>query len=372
MFHKFYQQRTRGIWYVIPTIFLIATYSFYLFAQRSPVPLATTPDPKQEIPGLPEPESEDAVVSPPSETPLSSEKVISRTLVVAQTQDEDTLWVNNLAQDDPNLKSAVYVVDNSSAPLTVPVNKGHEVMVYLTYIIDHYHNLSDVTMFMHAHQITWHNNDFLDSDSAEMVRHLKGDHVLKNGYMNLRCHLEPGCPEHIHPYVGEESADIANVPEAAVIGNAWQELFPQNPVPSVLSQPCCGQFAASADRIRQVPLSKYADFRNWLLNTSLEDRISGRVWEYVWQWLFTGQSEFCPVETTCYCEGYGICFDPGEYDLYFKYRDEARKLEEERQELLSKEQPEPFTRDQIEALTRKIDDLHRNMNEIKTRAKETR
>ena len=30
--------------------------------------------------------------------------------------------------------------------------------------------------------------------------------------------------------------------------------------------------------------------------------------EYTWQCIFTGQSEFCPSQHQCYCDGYGICF----------------------------------------------------------------
>jgi hypothetical protein len=335
--------------------------------QQGPALLPTKSVPTPQEPYTPEPEDV------PKETPTHHlspwvERNVTRTLVIAQLQEEDTSWVNSLVREDIYLSSAIYVVDNTSAPLTVPLNKGHEVMVYLTYIIDHYYSLSDISMFMHAHQITWHNNDFLDSDSAKMVRRLRSQHVLQNGYMNLRCHLDPGCPDHIHPYVGKDSDDILNVPEAAVIGKAWGQLFPGSPVPLVLSQPCCAQFAVSAEQIRKVPLERYLESRHWLLATELDDRLSGRVWEYVWQWLFTGQSEFCPIETTCYCEGYGICFDPSEYQLYFQIRGEARKLEGEVRELEQNEADAP-THERITELKRKIDELHGRMNQIRVKTK---
>ena len=72
------------------------------------------------------------------------------TVVIARTKDEDIGW---LQREIPDQQTAVYVVDDPSAPLHPPKNKGHEVMVYLTYIIDHYDELADVTMFMHAHQL---------------------------------------------------------------------------------------------------------------------------------------------------------------------------------------------------------------------------
>ena len=58
-----------------------------------------------------------------------------------------------LEKEIPDQPTAIYVVDDPYAPLHPPKNKGHEVMVYLTYIIDHYDELADVTMFMHAHQL---------------------------------------------------------------------------------------------------------------------------------------------------------------------------------------------------------------------------
>ncbi|KAL1969613.1 hypothetical protein VTN77DRAFT_8166 [Rasamsonia byssochlamydoides] len=137
-------------------------------------------------------------------SPLSTHKNYTRTLVIAKLQQDDTSWVDRIVQEDPYLNGAVYTVDNTSAELTVPMNKGHEAMVYLTYIIDHYFLLNDVTLFMHSYQKTWHNHDFLDSDSALMVQ-----------------------------------------------------------------------------RLNNFPLADYVSYRDWLLQTELEDKLSERVWEYL-------------------------------------------------------------------------------------------
>lgn len=50
-------------------------------------------------------------------------------LVVASLRDDDTSW---LQKNLPDWKANIYVVNNKAAPLTVPVNKGREAMVYLT------------------------------------------------------------------------------------------------------------------------------------------------------------------------------------------------------------------------------------------------
>ena len=53
----------------------------------------------------------------------------TRTLVLASTQEEDTTWVKSELGDmlapDGLLSPAIYVVDNRSAPLHTPKNKGH-------------------------------------------------------------------------------------------------------------------------------------------------------------------------------------------------------------------------------------------------------
>ena len=223
-------------------------------------------------------------------------------------------------------KTAVYVVDDESTHYQVPANKGHEVMVYLTYIIDHYHKLSDVTIFMHNHQITWHNNDLLLSDAVAIVKHLRRERVLRYGYMNLRCHHDPGCPAHVNLDTTENDITI---PEAIIMKQSWQQLFPNTSIPKVLSQPCCAQFAVSARRIREIPLERYVSYRDWVINTDLSDSLSGRVWEYLWQWVFAGVEELCPEEHICYCDGYGVCMGNKEnYDAFFILRESMRKMEE--------------------------------------------
>lgn len=200
-------------------------------------------------------------------------------------------------------------------------------MVYLSYIIDYYNELPDVSIFMHSHQYSWHQNELLNNDAAEMVRRLSSERVQREGYMNLRCNWLPGCPDWMHPGVIEE--DI-NKQEETVMAQAWAEIFPDKPIPNVLAQPCCAQFALSRDRIHVNTRDKYIFYREWLLRTSLDDRISGRVWEYLWQVVFTGQSVFCPNQHACYCDGYGVCFETEmDFNYWFELRWRTQTMHEE-------------------------------------------
>lgn len=304
-------------------------------------------------------------------TPRIPGQSYSRTLVIARTLNESIEWLTNDydLNQDPHLNLSIYTVDDPASSPGVPANKGHEVMPYLTHIITNYANLTDVTLFMHAHRWTWHNNDLFNSDAKLMVQSLNSDKVIRDGYMNLRCHLDPGCPDHIHPSSpSEDESDQANRPEEAIVGRAWLELFPdekEKGPPKVLSQPCCAQFALSADRIRAIPLQRYVFFREWLLNSKLEDSLSGRVWEYVWQYIFAGVHEFCPEEHVCYCDGYGVCFGgKTEFEYWFSVREKWRILVKTRDELGDGELEEK------DKLTSQMNALQEEMDNLKASALE--
>ncbi|KAG4436088.1 hypothetical protein IFR05_008444 [Cadophora sp. M221] len=251
----------------------------------------------------------------------------TRTLVVPRTASENTDWIHGYFNKDMYFDYKIYVVDVVGAPLSPPKNKGHEVMVYLTYIIDHYHNLSDVNIFMHSHRMAWHNNGLLDGDAVQVISRLSSERVQREGYVNLRCHWDPGCPNWMHP--GSVEEDVGKQ-EQTMLAKSWSELFPVDHIPNVLAQPCCAQFAVSGDRIRSLPLARYVFLRDWLMRTSMSDYFSGRVFEYIWQFIFTGRNVVCPKEHVCYCDGFGICFGgEKEYDTYQETVRERTNMEEE-------------------------------------------
>jgi len=251
-------------------------------------------------------------------------KDYSRILVIPRTSKENISWA---LEGIPELETAVYVVDDPSAPLHPPKNKGNEVMVYLSYIIDFWDRLPDVSIFMHAHRFAWHNNELLENDSLEMLRRLSSERIVRDGYVNLRCHWDPGCPDWIRPGANELS-DIKK--EQKVMARSWPELFPSAPIPKVLGVPCCAQFALSKDRIRSLPLDRYKYLRDWLLRSSLSDSMTGRVFEYTWHYIFTSRAVECPAMNVCYCDLYGVCFgDEEKFNKWFELRYHRREAEKE-------------------------------------------
>ena len=269
--------------------------------------------------------------------PLGSK--YSRVMVIPRLQSDNTSWIS---EELPDVDTAVYIANNPVAALHPPKNKGHEVMTYLTYIIDHYDVLPDILIFMHSHRWTHHNNALLGYDASEMVRRLKGDYVIREGYVNLRCHWSPGCPEWLHPGNLQESLEKQ---EEVVLSRCWSELFPSDPLPAALGQACCAQFALSKERVLSIPLSRFTFYRDWIARTTLSDYVSGRIWEYSWQFLFTGQSIYCPAEHICYCGGFGLCFGGvSEFEEFEELRHQKQTLEVEAHELRERRALDPTTK----------------------------
>ncbi|KAI1627417.1 hypothetical protein EDD37DRAFT_261070 [Exophiala viscosa] len=256
-------------------------------------------------------------------------KTFTRNLVMARTKEENVTWLDEVDLG-PEINRMIYVADDPTAPLHPPKNKAHEVMIYLTYIIDFYDELPDISIFMHSHRFAWHNDDLLNWDASEMIKRLSGERVQRQGYMNMRCHWIPGCPEWIHP--GRVEPDHEKL-EQSLMADAWAELFPLKPIPDVLAQPCCSQFALSRNKIRELPRETYSHFRDWILRSDIRDSMSGRVFEYLWQVIFTDQATFCPNQRSCYCDGFGVCFETEEtFDKWFEVRYYKMKAEQELQE----------------------------------------
>lgn len=91
--------------------------------------------------------------------------------------------------------------------------------------------------------------------------------------------------------------------EQIYLSRVWEELFPSEDIPITLGASRCAQYAVSKERTRAIPLAKFVFIRDWLVRTPL-----GRLWEYLWHYLFTGEYVRCPLKHICLCDGYGLCF----------------------------------------------------------------
>lgn len=183
---------------------------------------------------------------------------------------------------------AIYSVDNIIALLHTPRNKGNEANPYLLYIIENYDNLPSTMAFIHPHEAGWPKSwhtDFDGYSNAASLRALNLDFVQRNGYANLRCNGSPGCPDEIQPL--RESFDEKHPSTENAYTEAWKAIFgPQEKVPEVVGAACCAQFAVSRDQVLKRPKTFYENAHQWLMNTTLDDATSGRVFEYMWHIIF--------------------------------------------------------------------------------------
>ncbi|PQE13543.1 Mitochondrial carrier protein [Rutstroemia sp. NJR-2017a WRK4] len=218
-----------------------------------------------------------------------------RAVVIGHLEEEDISWVGEYL---PDWQSYIYSVDNPNADLHT-INKGHESIVYLTYIIDNYDDLPSTIAFLHAHQYGWWDawhTDVPGHDNVVSLNTLNLDLVQEQGYVNLRCASKPGCQpqdtkDHIH--INEE---------------LWGQIFGEDvAMPEEIGAACCAQFAVSRAQVEQRSKEEYIHFRNWVVNTTLPDRESGRVMEYLWHIIFGRDGVHCPDPDQCYCEVYGRC-----------------------------------------------------------------
>lgn len=233
-------------------------------------------------------------------------------------------WIHDL---DHVERKAIYIVDDLEAELHLERNHGREAAVYLKYIVDHYYNLTDITFFMHAHPFAWHNNILMRQHSGSTLNLLRRSYVQKQGYVNTRCDLHPGCPRWVtvDPTPGESKAHAVR---ALNIYNseAWKNVYPESEeVPRYLAAPCCAQFGVSKETIQAIPLTTFKRMSKWIAEDPL-DGFTGRFMEYSWHYLFAGKAELCPSMTTCYCEMYGMCDLDG--DLLHKWQSHYNRATE--------------------------------------------
>ena len=163
-----------------------------------------------------------------------------------------------------------------------------------SYIIDNYHFLSNVIIFSHSKRYQWHNDDPL-YDGQRMLSRLQIRYIREQGYVNLRCVWTLGCPSEIRPQVEDIALHPQRDPKSSEARHGWfyrqafETLFPGEIVPATVAASCCAQLAVTGEKVRERPKSDYERYRQWLLDTTLKDDISGRILEYSWHSKSPGQ-----------------------------------------------------------------------------------
>ncbi|KAK6337469.1 hypothetical protein TWF730_002868 [Orbilia blumenaviensis] len=234
---------------------------------------------------------------------LSANKKHDKTVIMGKTSKEDATWAQKKL---PGWRPVIYIVDNRKDKdyLHVSVNKGRESMPYLTYLIDFYDDLSDVNVFVHAHEDghprAWHNEpESADYSAVKMLRLLRLENVREKGYVNLRCNPNPGCPAELRPQETEFEKGRIEIGWKKL----WTHMYGNESYPESVGVACCAQFAVTRERIHEHPKEFYEKLMEWLLNTDEED--AGRVFEYFWHMIFGMPAVHCGMNySVCICETY--------------------------------------------------------------------
>ncbi|EEH33899.1 hypothetical protein PAAG_04948 [Paracoccidioides lutzii Pb01] len=218
---------------------------------------------------------------------------IKQAIVLGKTKHEKVNWTYKML---PEWVPFVYSVENDPAfKLHVPRNRGREAMPYLTFIIDHYDKLPEITAFVHGTDRQWHNDD-ISSYTSRILKRLRLETVRKQGYVNLRCRTDPGCnPTAINPHNPTE-IDILNNDVRVKFLDIYMHLFRMEnatEVPQELGGVCCAQFVVTRERILQRPLEDYVRMRQWILEEkSLSEFEIGWVFEKIWHVIFGQEGVF--------------------------------------------------------------------------------
>ncbi|KAK4498753.1 hypothetical protein PRZ48_009263 [Zasmidium cellare] len=266
-------------------------------------------------------------------------------LVVSRVAaDGDPTWLEPLKE---KYHLCVYTVDGvrdkTSYHLQVPANRGHEAMVFLTFLADNYENIPAAgAVFVHGARYQWH-NDSPDYDNLDLLTALNVSSALEPyGYHNLRCDwsastcsakesvpqrsLETVFKARLQPWDARAVSDVALADALVTLfgsGTKTEQVLLSR-ADAIRSQ-CCAQFVVSPQRIWRHSRAEYVALRQWLLDggygkgtAPLDDRVAGRIISYIWHILFMQDSlnnmsldqlnaQACPSASECYCRLYGRC-----------------------------------------------------------------
>ncbi|KAL5336885.1 hypothetical protein BJX70DRAFT_262146 [Aspergillus crustosus] len=242
------------------------------------------------------------------------------TLIIAATS-HDTFTSSSLPDLGLNPETdslVIYYGDELTAPFRPPVNQGGEAISHLTYLIDHYDDLPDVMVFMHADSQAWHRNLLLARDARLTMRYLRRGYVLERGWVSLLCERRGLCASHpVYLDSDSEERDWESGSLKKEFTKAWGDLMGRDvKAPESVRSPTGSQFALTATQVKKHATKKQLmRLKDWIMNTSFSSEIVGSLFEYLWPYLFLGpgaEQATCPDEPACYCQMYGICFNEGD------------------------------------------------------------
>ena len=182
--------------------------------------------------------------------------------VVIAHYNENLDWIRNL-------DVSYTIISRGGIPPETAPNKGREAGSYLEYIVKNYDSLEDITVFVHGHRSDWHHPENMD----EKLRRL----TIETEYKNINLYGINYLRNALH----DMNATRAGIQAVAdILGTPI--------VPEELGYKCSAQFYVSKRLIHRHSKEIYQRLYEYLMQTSLPGYWSGRVFEYTWHFIFTG------------------------------------------------------------------------------------
>ena len=180
-------------------------------------------------------------------------------------------WANHLKVN----KVFIYSANPEFIEYTQVKNRGNDSSHYLSFILDHYDNLPERTVFCHDHERNWTQEHPL----PKIINHLNWN-VSK--YFSI-------CSRHNFWYAIPYDSKPEHI---AAMKRSWHILEKYIPYPEKLMFFAGTQFCVHRDLILQYPKEFYQNCREWVYTTNEAGWFIGRFFEYTWHYIFTGN----PIE----------------------------------------------------------------------------
>jgi hypothetical protein len=184
----------------------------------------------------------------------------SVTIVVA-SKHENLDWIHKYLK---GYDVKIYRADSNITGYYSLYEKGFEACQYLAYIINNYHNLSDYTIFIHAHSQSWH----FRGQMYDLIPRLDYS-KLEFANLNYECYQKVVFDQRYNRLI--------------------ESLYNKS-IPSI-SHYCCAQFVVTRDRILRNSLETYQAYDYWLQTIKEENHYTSRVFEYTYHMIF-GNSQY--------------------------------------------------------------------------------
>jgi len=190
-----------------------------------------------------------------------SKESLNKINVLVAHYNENLDWIKNV-------KFRCVVISRKGLEQEVKPNKGNEASIYLEYIIEHYHDLANYTIFVHGHRNDWHHKENIDSKINRLT--------FNNEYFNINDQTVGKIDDNSLTYMLKSKLmdDVLNLIDKSIDIRDIQYR-------------CSAQFYVSKDKIQSNPIEFYKKLYDLLIETHETSYWSGRAFEYLWHVIFT-------------------------------------------------------------------------------------